>query len=76
MPSGRSVVLRMTRTGLPKAGASLLDAAAVCKDQVAGRHEIVEVQHIQGFNKADAVAAGQLLRGDPTHLGDSYGWDK
>ena len=29
----------------------------------------MEVQHIQGFNKADAVAAGQLLRGDPTHLG-------
>lgn len=51
---------------LAEAGRLLLNAAGVGEDEVGGRHEVVEVQHLERFDDVQAVEAVELLvRGLP-----------
>lgn len=54
--------------GLAERGGFLLDAARVGKDEVATRHEVVEVHDFQRVDDPKAVEAVQLLVGGLAHL--------
>ena len=59
--SGRLVVSRITRRGLPRPGGAFLDAARVGEDNGALLHKIDKLQVLQRLNEEEVLVGRQVF---------------
>ena len=76
IPSGRSVVSRITSTGFPSGRSLLLYSSGIREDHIASRKEVVEIKHVERLDYADALVIRRARSRRPYAPRDSYVSDR